>query len=128
MNDAPQAISVVRENWWAIALRGLLVALTGVIAFLLPLPAVMAQVLLFGAYAVLDGLFKLVTVWRRGRTRPWWAMALEGVLGVGAGVISFVWPGITVLALVYVIAAWAFVTGILEIVTAIRLRKEIEGE
>ncbi len=128
MNDAPQALSLLRENWWAIAFRGLVGILIGVIAFVLPVPSMVALVWLFGGYAFLDGLFNLVTVWRRGRTRPWWAMALEGVLGVGAGVISFVWPGITALALVYVIAAWAIATGLLEIVAAIRLRKEIEGE
>jgi uncharacterized membrane protein HdeD (DUF308 family) len=88
----------------------------------------LALVWLFGAYAFLDGLFNLVAVWRRGRTRPWWAMALEGVLGLGVGIITFLWSGFTALALVYLIAAWAIVTGVLEIVAAIRLRKEIKGE
>ena len=122
------ALSILQENWWAIALRGLLGILIGIVAFVLPLPTMVALVWLFGAYAILDGLFNLVTVWRKGRTRPWWAMALEGVLGLGAGIVSFIWPGITALALVYLIAAWALVTGVLEIVAAIRLRKEIEGE
>ena len=122
------ALSILQENWWAIALRGLLGILIGIVAFVLPLPTMVALVWLFGAYAILDGLFNLVTVWRKGRTRPWWAMALEGVLGLGAGIGSFIWPGITALALVYLIAAWALVTGVLEIVAAIRLRKEIEGE
>jgi uncharacterized membrane protein HdeD (DUF308 family) len=109
-------------------LRGVVGILIGIVAFLLPGPTLVALVWLFGAYAILDGLFSLATVWRRGRTRPWWAMVFEGLLGLGAGTISFVWPGITAMALVYLIAAWAFVTGILEIVAAIRLRKEIEGE
>lgn len=122
------AHSVLRENWWAIALRGLIGVLIGIVAFFLPLPTMVALVWLFGAYAFLDGLFNLIAVWRRGRTRPWWALALEGVLGLGAGIISFIWPGITAIALVYLIAAWAIVTGVLEIVAAIRLRKEIKGE
>lgn len=122
------ALSILQENWWAIALRGVLGILIGIVAFVLPVPTMVALVWLFGAYAILDGLFNLVTVWRKGRTRPWWAMALEGVLGLGAGIVSFIWPGITALALVYLIAAWALVTGVLEIVAAIRLRKEIEGE
>jgi uncharacterized membrane protein HdeD (DUF308 family) len=126
--ETMDALSILRENWWAIALRGLIGILIGVVAFLLPIPTMIALVWLFGAYAILDGLFNLVTVWRRGRTRAWWAMALEGVLGLGAGIISFVWPGITALALVYLIAAWALVTGVLEIIAAIRLRKEIKGE
>lgn len=126
--ETMDALSILRENWWAIALRGLIGILIGGVAFLLPITTMIALVWLFGAYAILDGLFNLVTVWRRGRTRPWWAMALEGVLGLAAGIVSFIWPGITAFALVYLIAAWALVTGVLEIVAAIRLRKEIKGE
>lgn len=122
------ALSILQENWWAFGLRGLLGILIGIVAFVLPLPTIVALVWLFGAYAILDGLFNLVTVWRKGRMRPWWAMALEGVLGLGAGIVSFIWPGITALALVYLIAAWALVTGVLEIIAAIRLRREIKGE
>jgi uncharacterized membrane protein HdeD (DUF308 family) len=89
-----------------------------------------ALVWLFGAYAFLDGLFNLISVLRRRRTqlRPWWALVLSGIAGVATGVISFVWPGITALALVYLIAAWALITGVLEIIAAVRLRKEIKGE
>jgi uncharacterized membrane protein HdeD (DUF308 family) len=122
------ALSVLQENWWAIALRGVLGILIGILAFVLPVTTLVALVWLFGAYAILDGLFNLITVWRKGRTRPWWAMVLEGILGVGAGIVSFVWPGVTALALIYLIACWAVLTGMLEIAAAIRLRKEIEGE
>lgn len=122
------ACSILQEHWWAIALRGVLGILIGIVAFVMPVTTIVALVWLFGAYAILDGLFDLITVWGKGRTRPWWAMALEGVLGLGAGIVSFVWPGITALALIYLIAAWALITGVLEIVAAIRLRKEIEGE
>jgi uncharacterized membrane protein HdeD (DUF308 family) len=122
------ALSLLQENWWAIALRGVLGILIGIIAFMLPVTTMVALVWLFGAYAILDGLFNLITVWRKGRTRPWWAMVLEGVLGVGVGIVSFVWPGLTALALIYLIASWGILTGILEVVAAIRLRKEIEGE
>ena len=122
-------LAVLRDNWWAMALRGLLGVIVGLVAFVLPLPTVVALVWLFGAYAFLDGIFNLVAVWRRRATRrPWWSLALEGVLGVVTGIVSFVWPGITALALVYLIAVWAVMTGILEIVAAIRLRKAIEGE
>ena len=88
--ETSEALSLLRENWWAIGLRGLVGIVVGVVAFLLPLPSMVALVWLFGAYAFLDGLFNLVTVWRRGRTRPWWAMALEGLLGIGAGLVSFI--------------------------------------
>jgi uncharacterized membrane protein HdeD (DUF308 family) len=122
-------VAILSANWWAIALRGLVGILVGIFAFLMPIPTVTALVWLFGAYALLDGLFNLVSVLRK-RTygRPWWALLLSGVAGVGAGVISFIWPGITAIALVYLIAAWALVTGVLEIIAAVRLRKEIKGE
>lgn len=126
--DTREPLEVLQENWWVIALRGLMGIVVGIIAFVMTLPTMIAIVWLFGAYAFLDGLFNLVSVWRQGQARPWWAMALEGVLGIGAGIISFIWPGITALALVYLVAAWALVTGVLEIVAAIRLRKEIKGE
>jgi uncharacterized membrane protein HdeD (DUF308 family) len=115
-------------NWWAVALRGVVGIVIGLLAFFLPLSTLTALVWLFGVYAFLDGVFNLLSLWRRPRARPWWALLLEGIAGVAAGVISFVWPGITALALVYLIAAWALITGALEIVAAVRLRKEIEGE
>ena len=126
--DTREPLEVLQENWWVIALRGLMGIVVGIIAFVMTLPTMIAIDWLFGAYAFLDGLFNLVSVWRQGRDRPWWAMALEGVLGIGVGITSFIWPGITALALVYLVAAWALVTGVLEIVAAIRLRKEIKGE
>lgn len=117
------------DHWWAIGLRGLFAVLFGLVAFLLPLPTLVALVWLFGAFAFLDGVFSLVAAWRRrAGDPPWWALLLTGLAGVAAGVISFVWPGITALALVMLIAAWALITGALEIAAAVRLRKEIEGE
>jgi uncharacterized membrane protein HdeD (DUF308 family) len=127
-NETRDALPVLARNWWAVAIRGLVGILFGLLAFMLPLPTVIALVWLFGAYAFLDGLFNLVAVWRRTRPRPWWALVLEGIAGLGIGVVSFLWPGITALALVYLIAAWALITGALEIIAAVRLRKEIEGE
>jgi uncharacterized membrane protein HdeD (DUF308 family) len=128
-NGMTEALEVLSENWWAIALRGVVGIMTGLVAFLLPLPTLIALVWLFGAYAFLDGLFNLVAVARRRTySRPWWSLVLSGVAGVATGVISFVWPGITALALVYLIAAWALITGVLEIIAAVRLRKEIKGE
>lgn len=129
-NGMSDALEVLSENWWAVALRGVVAIMTGIVAFLLPVPTMIALVWLFGAYAFLDGLFNLISVLRRRRTRsrPWWALVLSGIAGIATGVISFVWPGITALAWVYLIAAWALITGVLEIVAAVRLRKEIKGE
>ena len=128
-NGMTDALEVLSENWWAIALRGVVGIMTGLLAFLLPLPTLIALVWLFGAYAFLDGLFNLIAVARRRtHSRPWWALVFSGIAGVATGVISFVWPGITALVLVYLVAAWALITGVLEIVAAVRLRKEIQGE
>lgn len=122
-------LRVLTEHWWAIALRGLVGILVGIIAFALPIATLIALVYLFGAYALLDGFFNLAAAWRRtSGQRPWWALLASGLAGVAAAAISFVWPGITAMALVYVIAAWALITGGLEVAAAIKLRKEIEGE
>lgn len=116
-------------RWWAIMLRGLLGILLGIVAFFMPVSTLLAFVYLFGAYAFFDGVFNLVAAWRQTTgQKPWWALLLSGIAGIGAAVISFVWPGITALALVYVVSAWALLTGGLEIAAAVKLRKEIEGE
>jgi uncharacterized membrane protein HdeD (DUF308 family) len=110
-------------RWWAIGLRGLLGILLGIVAFFMPVAT------LLGAYAFFDGVFNLVAAWQqKNRQKPWWALLLSGIAGMGAAAISFVWPGITALALVYVVSAWALITGGLEIAAAVKLRKEIEGE
>ncbi len=83
------------------------------------------SLVLFGAYALVDGILAIVSTFRSGE---WWPPLLEGTVGITAGVGAFLWPGITALALLYLIAAWAILTGILEIVAAIRLRKVIENE
>jgi uncharacterized membrane protein HdeD (DUF308 family) len=120
---------ILAGNWWALALRGLLAVLFGITAFVMPGLTLAALVLLYGAYALVDGVFAVVAS-LAGRTfgTPWWAMLIRGLLGIAIGIVTFVWPGITELALLYIIAAWAVVTGGFEIAAAIRLRKEIRGE
>jgi uncharacterized membrane protein HdeD (DUF308 family) len=121
--------TTLARNWWVLALRGVVAILFGIIAFIWPGLTLISLVLLFGAYAFLDGIFSIIAAWRGRETNErWWALLLEGILGLAAGVIAFVWPGAAAVGLLYVIAAWAILTGILEIVAAIRLRQEIDNE
>src|ERR687886_144426 len=122
-------VTVFTSNWWALVLRGLVALLFGILTFVWPEISLTALVFLFGAYALVDGLFTAVAAFRAPEGyKHWWALLLEGVFGVAAGVLAFVWPGITALVLLYLIAAWAFVTGVFEIVAAVYLRRLISGE
>jgi uncharacterized membrane protein HdeD (DUF308 family) len=125
----PQALPSETGHWWALAIRGVIAIIFGLAALLRPGIALEALILLFGAYALVDGVFAIVGVFggTRGGT-PRWLLLIEGIAGVLAGLIAFVLPGLTAVVLLYLIAAWAVVTGIFEIATAIRLRQEIRGE
>jgi uncharacterized membrane protein HdeD (DUF308 family) len=133
-NDAssPAGRGVLRtlgRNWWALALRGVAAILFGILAFAWPGITLFVLVLFFGAYMLVDGIFAIVAAVRAaGEEDRWWLLLIQGILGVLAGLVAIFWPGLTALALLYFIAAWAIVTGIMEIVAAIRLRREIEGE
>jgi uncharacterized membrane protein HdeD (DUF308 family) len=122
-------LQTLSRNWWAVALRGVAAILFGLAAFVWPQITVYALVLLFGAYCLVDGAFTLAAAFSRsaGSTGRGW-LVVRGLAGIAVGVLTFVWPGITALALLWVIAAWAVVTGVLEIVTAIRLRRELRNE
>ena len=125
----PQALPSETGHWWALAIRGGIAIIFGLAALLRPDIALEALILLFGAYALVDGVFAIVGVFggTRGGT-PRWLLLIEGIAGILAGIIAFVLPGLTAIVLLYLIAAWAVVTGIFEIATAIRLRQEIRGE
>jgi uncharacterized membrane protein HdeD (DUF308 family) len=106
-------------NWWLLALRGLLGVIFGVIALVFPSSTILALVLLFSAYALIDGIFSVVGAIRAARQgQQWGLLALQGVAGIAAGVIAFLWPAITVFAFVLLIGAWSIVSGVLFVTAA----------
>jgi uncharacterized membrane protein HdeD (DUF308 family) len=123
-----QRLSRFAENWRAVALRGLVAVLFGLVVLFWPNLVLAVLSLFFGIYALVDGGVALVPALRssdRGARR--WLPLAEGTVGVIAGLVALLWPGLTASGLLYVIVGWAVVTGILKIVTAIALRSEIEN-
>jgi uncharacterized membrane protein HdeD (DUF308 family) len=120
---------VLRHPWWALAIRGFAALIFGLLTFLIPGVTIALLVLWFGAYALVDGIFSIIAAWRSpdGRAR-WGSLLIEGIAGIVAGVLTFLWPHITATVLVFLIAGWAVVTGVFEIVAAIRLRRLIANE
>jgi len=117
------------SNWWALALRGLAGILLGLLAFSWPGVTIAAVVTLFGLYALMDGVFSIIAALRGVRENERWGwMLVEGIAGVLAGLVALFMPLLGAIALVWIIALWAIVTGALEIGAAFRLRKIIEGE
>jgi len=115
------------RNWWTLALRGLAAVIFGILAYVWPDITFTVLVLFFGAYALWDGIFALIGAFRTEGERRW-PLLLEGLVGIATGLVTFFWTDAATLALLLVIGVWAVVTGIFEIIAAIRLRKEIEGE
>ncbi len=130
MNEAENHSSnTLAHNWWMLALRGLVAIIFGVLAFVLPGMTLLTLVFLFGAYAIVNGVLALVHAFSAPKGYPrFGALIFTGIISIAAGVLAFVWPGITALSLVLLIAAWAIVNGVFEIATAIRLRRVIEHE
>lgn len=115
-------IAVLAKNWWAVGIRGVLAILFGLIALFLPGVTMLSLVLVFAAYAFLDGVLAIVSAVRAAREQERWGyLVLEGIVDIGAAAVAVLWPGITVLAFVFVIAFWAILTGVLELMAAFRL-------
>jgi len=122
-------LETLARNWWAIVLRGVFAVLFGLGAFLWPGITLVVLVALYGAYLFADGI--LAVAWalmgRRAGAFPW-GVFLAGLASIIAGVLTFLMPGLTALVLLYLIAAWAIVRGIFEIIAAFHLRRELTNE
>jgi uncharacterized membrane protein HdeD (DUF308 family) len=124
----PQPIlPMVSGNWWALLLRGIAALLFGLAALFWPGITLYVLIIFFGAYALVDGIFAVVAGIRGSGGRRWVFLA-EGVLGILAGAVALFYPGMTAVVLLYVISFWAILTGLLRIVMAFWLRREIENE
>lgn len=122
-------LDILGKNWWAVLIRGILAILFGLIAIIWPGHALVALVLVFGAYAFVDGIFSIIAAVRSAvRHAHWVALLAEGILGLIVGLITFARPGIAILAFAYLVGVWAIITGLLELFVAIRLRRELGGE
>ena len=128
-SERATVVDTFRLNWWLLALRGLLAVLFGVLAFVWPGATVLSLVWLFGLFALANGILSLVLAAKAPKGFPKvGSLILGGLLGILAGLLAFVMPGITALGLLILIAAWAIMTGVMDLVAAVRLRKIITNE
>lgn len=119
----------ITRNWWTFAVRGVIAIIFGIVALIRPEQTLQALVLVFGAFALVDGILTLFAgISSAPYFNRWWAVLLEGVAGVIIGLMAIFQPDITGLALLYLIAAWALLTGMFEIVTAIQFRRVLTNE
>ena len=122
-------IDVLARNWWALLIRGLAAILFGLLALLWPAAAGWALVILFGAYAFVDGIFAIISAVRAAEAHQrWGAFLFEGIVGLVIAAIVFFEPRSAAIGLYITIALWAFITGILEIVAAVQLRKSLPND
>ncbi len=120
---------LLKQSWWSLLLRGIAAILFGVLALTWPGLTIVTLIILFGAFALVDGIFVVFgSLINREAYEHWWLVLLSGLISIAAGILVFVWPLLTALILLYLIAARALIVGIMDIIAAIRLRKEIEGE
>ena len=124
-----QLLQTLGRNWWLVLLRGIAAIVFGLLAWAWPGVTLVTLVLFWGAYALVDGVAALIGGWKtKDGGKPMWTVVLVGLVGIAAGIFTFLQPGVTAIALLILIAVWAIVQGVLEISAAIRLRKEIQNE
>ena len=123
-------LGLVTRDWWVFAIRGIAALVFGVLAFIWPERTLTVLVYLFGAYVLVDGIALLAALIRGEPVarRNAWAVAIMGVLGIVIGVVTFVWPGLTALSLLYLVAIWAIAMGAFQVIAAVALRRELDNE
>ena len=122
-------VRVMADNWWVLLLRGIAAVIFGLLALFWPGLTVYLLLIVFGAYAIFDGVLSIILAFqRKSEDDGWWSWGLDGVLSIIIGLMALFWPEATALAFVIWMAVWAIVAGVFRIIAAFRLRKEIEGE
>jgi uncharacterized membrane protein HdeD (DUF308 family) len=116
------------NNWWALLVRGVLGILFGVVALTMPEATLTALVIAWGFYALVSGMFAIVAAVSGAPAGPRWVLVLEGAIGIAAAAVTFFQPRLTGAVLLFLIAAWALIGGVLLVAAAFRLRREITGE
>ncbi len=122
-------LTKLAQHWWMYVVRGIAAIIFGVAAFAWPNETIAILIILFGAYAFVDGIFLIVSaVGSWSHIEDPWLILLEGIIGVAIGAVTFHSPAITAMGLLFFIAAWSLATGVMEIAAAMKLRKELAGE
>jgi uncharacterized membrane protein HdeD (DUF308 family) len=123
-------LGLVARDWWVFAIRGIAAILFGVLAFASPERTLDVLLILFGAYVLVDGAALLVALAQGDplARRHGWAVGIMGVLGIAAGIVTFLWPDLTAMSLLYIVAIWAITTGLFQVVTAVAFRRELDDE
>ena len=121
-------LDALARNWWLILLRGICALIFGILTFIWPGITLLTLIAFYGAFALIDGMLSIWAAIFGGAMAPRWWLLIVGLLGLAAGLITLFMPGVTALVLLFFIAFWAIATGAMQIVGAIRLRKEIDNE
>jgi uncharacterized membrane protein HdeD (DUF308 family) len=121
-------VHALAKNWWLLLLRGVAAIIFGVLAFAWPGVTLLTLILFYGAFALADGVLAIIAAITGGAPGPRWWLAIVGLLGIAAGLLTFLMPGLSALVLLFFIAGWAIATGVFQIIGAIQLRREIDNE
>ena len=121
-------LDLLARNWWLVVLRGVCAIVFGLVAWMWPGVTLGALIIIWAAYALTDGVLAITAALTGTTDAPAWSLILAALVSIGAAIVALVYPGMTAVFLVYLIAAWAIVTGVMSIAAAIRLRREIEGD